>query len=241
MAYRFALSYVSQYPAEKVGPSSFACDETIRNAKFDSSLEALSVPISDIERPMFAALNKQTFTVHVDFINTAASCAIVSIVEVIESFTYTLPNVWCEATNGIVSIRAVLPQHTITVRAILNDIQLVGAVRVGLSGPEQKTQLYTLHELNFNRAFFSSAAKTLAQQPTIQLEITKVSCFSYPTYNQDCCPVDHQRNGAIGIGRTRVRRHLVAYVRVQHARDVHRCGSLCLLCESNIDHPYADD
>ena len=179
MAYRFALAYLAQYPAEKVGPSSFACDETIRNAKFDSSLEALAVPVSDIERPIFDALNKQPFTLHLDLINTATSCAIVSIVEAVESSTYALPNILCNATNGTVSILAVLPQHKITVRAILNDIQLIGGVRVGLSGPGHESKLCTLHELNFNRAFFSSAAKTLAQQTVIQLGLTKVSRSSH--------------------------------------------------------------
>ena len=183
MAYHFAISYLNQYPAEKVGPSSFACDETIRNAKFDSSLEALAVPVSDIERPIFDALNRQTFTLHLDLINTAASCAIVSMVEVTESATYALPNVSCDTTNGIVSILAVLPQHKITLRAILNDIELVGGVRVGLSGPGQETKLHTLQELNFSRVFVSDSAETLAQQAAIQLGITKVSCSCYCTYN----------------------------------------------------------
>ena len=175
MAYRFAISYLNQYPAENVGPSSFACDETIRNAKFDSNMKALAVPISEMERPIFDALNKQNFTLHVAFINTGATCMKVSIVEVIESSTYALPNVSCDATNGIVSIRAIMPQHKITVRAIVNDIQLIGGMRVGLSGPGQETKLYTLQELTFNRLFVGDAAKTLAQQPTIQLEVTKVS------------------------------------------------------------------
>ena len=179
MAYRFALLYLKQYPAEKVGPSSFACDETIRNAKFGSSLKALAVPVSEMERPIFDALNKQTFTLHLDFINTVTSCATVSIVEVVESFTYALPHVSCEAANGTVSILAVLPQHKITTRTILNDIQLIGGVRVGLSGPGQETKLHTLRQLNFNRLFVGDAAKTLAQQPTIQLRVTKVSFSSH--------------------------------------------------------------
>ena len=178
MAYRFALAYLNQYPAENVGPSSFACDETIRNAKFDSNMKALAMPSSEMERPIFDALNKQTFTLHVAFINTGATCMKVSIVEVIESATYALPNVSCDATNGIVSIRAIMPQHKITVRAIVNDIQLIGGMRVGLSGPGQETKLYTLQELTFNRLFVGDAAKTLAQQPTIQLEVTKVSFSS---------------------------------------------------------------
>ncbi|CAF5147019.1 unnamed protein product, partial [Rotaria sp. Silwood1] len=34
MAYAFAMSYLNQYPSEKVGPSTFAYDTTIRNTKF---------------------------------------------------------------------------------------------------------------------------------------------------------------------------------------------------------------
>ena len=175
MAYRFALAYLNQYPAEKVGPSSFACDETIRNAQFQSRLRALSVPVSEMERPIFDALNKQTFTLHLVLINTALSCIKVSMIEVIESFTYALPDVLCNATNGTVSIRVVLPQHTITVRAVLDDIQLVGGVRVGLSGLGQQAKLHTLNELNFHRALFSVAAGTLAQRSTVKVSLTKVS------------------------------------------------------------------
>ena len=53
--------------------------------------------------------------------------------------------------------------------------------------------------------------------------------------------VDHQRDGATGIGRFRVWRHLVAYIRVQHARDVHRCCSLLNVCQSDIDLADGDD
>ena len=175
MAYNFAVSYLAQYPAERVGPSSFACDETIRNAKFDSRLRALSVPVSDTEQPILDVLDEQIFTLHLDFINTATSCETVSIVEVIESFTYPLPGTSCDTTNGTVSVRVPLPQHTITMRAVLNDIQLVGGLRIGLSGPGQERKLHTLHELNFNRTLFSSAAGTLAQQSTVKVALTKVS------------------------------------------------------------------
>ena len=175
MAYRFALAYLKQYPAEKVGPSSFACDETIRNAQFQSRLRALSLPVSEIEQPIFDALDEQAFTLHLDLINTAIQCIKVSIVEVLESSTYALPDVLCNATNGTVSIRALLPQHTITVRAVLDDIQLVGGVRVGLLGSGQAAKLYTLHELNFNRIFISDAAGTLAQRSTVKVSLTKVS------------------------------------------------------------------
>ena len=175
MAYNFAMSYLKQYPAEKVGPSSFACDETIRNAKFESSLKSVAVPLSEREQPIFEALADQIFTLHVDFINTAVSCATMSIAEVIEGSTISLPQVTCTEANGTVSIRAVLPQHTITVRTVLSDIQLIGGVRVGLSGHGQVTDLYTLQELNFNQVFLSGTGGTLAQQATIQLAVARVS------------------------------------------------------------------
>jgi hypothetical protein len=80
MAYAFAISYLNQYPSEKVGPSTFACDETIRNAKFATNLQALAVPVSDVEQPMFDMLNTQNFTLYLDFINTVSSCRILSVV-----------------------------------------------------------------------------------------------------------------------------------------------------------------
>ena len=175
MAYRFALYFLNQYPAENVGPSWFACDETIRNANFDSKLHAVAVPVSEAESPIFDALSKQKFTLHLDFINTAISCKKVSIVGIIETFILSLPDVTCTERNGTVSIRAALPQHTIIVRAILNDVQLVGGVRVGLFGPGQVTEQYTLRELNFNETFVSDYGETFSQQSTIKMVLTKVS------------------------------------------------------------------
>ena len=50
MAYVFGISYLNQYPAELVGPSSFACDVDIRNAKYESNLKALAVPVSNCRK-----------------------------------------------------------------------------------------------------------------------------------------------------------------------------------------------
>ena len=177
MAYNFAVSYLKQYPAEKVGPSSFACDDTIRNAKFESTLKALAVPVSEVEEPIFEALTKQKFTLKLELINTAVPCTKISIVEVAEAFTYALSDVKCSEAKGTASMSVGLPQHIINLRVVINDIQLVGGLRVGLSGPGEEKELHTLQELNFNQAFFSDTAETLAQQAAIQLTVTKVSGF----------------------------------------------------------------
>ena len=174
LAYFFAMSYLDQYPSEKVGPSTFACDSTIRNAKFQSNLQALAVPVSDEEEPLMTSLNDQIFTMQLDFINTNTICMSLFIYEVIESSTVLLNHSSCSATNGTLSAKVVLPQHDIIIKAVLNDIQLVGGIRLGLAGPGKEDDSHTLQELNFFRSFYSSSNLTLAQESTIYMAMTKV-------------------------------------------------------------------
>ena len=148
----------------------------MRNAKFESSMKALAVPAANVEKPILNALDQQKFTLHLDLVNTALPCIKVSILEVVGPFTYPLSNVSCTVAKGTVSIRAPLPQHRISIRAFLDDIALVGGVRVGLFGHEEVTDMYTLQELNFNQVFLSGTGETLAQQATIQLAVARVSC-----------------------------------------------------------------
>ena len=175
MAYGFGISYLNQYPAEKVGPSTFACDETLRNAKFQSNLQSRAVPVSDEEQPIFDLLDNQNFTMNVDFLNTAMQCTAVSILEVIESSTSTLAFSSCANVSGILSISVPLPQHDVTVRFVLADVQLIGGVRMGLSSVGQEGDIYTVQELNFRQVFYSVSGRTLAQKVTVQVAITKVS------------------------------------------------------------------
>ena len=175
MAYRFSISYLNQYPAEKVGPSTFACDATLRNAKFQSNLQARTIPVSDLEKPMFDLLDAQNFIMTVDFLNTAFTCNRVSIVEVIASSTLPLMPSSCMNVNGTLSLSVSLPQHDVTVRFVLADIQLIGGVRIGLWGDGEEGEMYRLQELNFRQVFSSSSARTLALKAMVQLGITKVS------------------------------------------------------------------
>jgi hypothetical protein len=174
MACAFAILYLNQYPAEKVGPFTFACDPTIRNAKFDSNLQALAMPIVDEEQPIFSLLNEQNFTFQIDFINTNFSCMKLSISEVTDSSSISLNPFSCSNLNGTLSAKVFLPQHVITIQAVLNGIQLVGGVRIGLYGPAQEDGLFSLQELNFIQSFYSPSNQTLAQQATIDIALTKV-------------------------------------------------------------------
>ena len=157
-----------------MGPSTFTCDDTIRNAKFETGLQALAVPVSDEEEPMFNLLDGQNFVLQIDFINTNFSCMQFSIYQVIDTSTTSLNPLACSNNNGTLSVKVPLPQHAITIKAVLSDIQLVGGLRVGLSGPGQENGLYSLLDLNFIQAFYSSSGQTVAQTVTINMEITKV-------------------------------------------------------------------
>ena len=175
MAYAFARSYLNQYPSEKVGPSTFACDTTIRNAKFQSSLQTLAIPVSSEEQPMFDMLNEQNFTLHLDFINTAASCQTLSIVETTDAATINLKLLSCSNLNGTLSATVLLTQHDTTIVATVRTIELIGCVRIGLSSARQQNGFYTLKELNFREAFCSQSERTFAQEATVNMALTKAS------------------------------------------------------------------
>ncbi|CAF1595502.1 unnamed protein product [Didymodactylos carnosus] len=51
--YAFSNSYFAQYPIERVGPSMFACDMDIRNAKFSSGLRSISSTVSEDEQLIY--------------------------------------------------------------------------------------------------------------------------------------------------------------------------------------------
>jgi hypothetical protein len=178
MAYWFGISYLNQYPSEKVGPSNFACDTTIRNAKFDSSLQALAVPISDEEQPMFDMLNNQNFTLQIDFINTVAPCQDLSISQVVDTTTTSLNFLSCSNLNGTLSVQVFLPEHSITIVATINDVQLIGGIGLGVTGPGLDNGSYILKELNFRQTFYTPWSGTLGQQPQINMALTKVSGFN---------------------------------------------------------------
>ena len=173
MAYYFAVSFMNQYPAEEVGPSMFACDETIRNAKYSSTLQSLAVPISNVEQPIYDMLGNQNFTMNLEFLNTEILCLSLSVQETIESLTTDLPLLFCSNTDGILTASVPLTRHDVTLQIVLDDVQLVSGFRLGISASGLRQDLYTLQELNF-RQVFTSPTSTLAQKATIQLAMTKV-------------------------------------------------------------------
>ena len=174
MAYTFAISYMYQYPIDTTHGSKFACDSTLRNAKFESSLQPLAVPPSTQEQPMFDMLDTQNFTLQFDLLNTALSCMGITFYKLTDSSTISLSPLSCSQLNGAVSTTILLPDQQITLKVVLDDIQLIGGIRVGLSGSGQNNESFTLKQLNFLQPIYSPSKLTLGQSPTIKISMTKV-------------------------------------------------------------------
>ena len=174
MAYVFGISYLNQYPAELVGASSFACDVDIRNAKYESNLKALAVPVSSAEKPIFDALNQQSFTLQLDVVNTVFSCAKLSVAQTLGSSTVQLQMSSCQQSNGILSARTILSEHSPTIVWTLQDIQLIGGIRIGLQAPGDTKTYLVLQDLDFSQTFYSESDRTLAQTVEVQMALTKV-------------------------------------------------------------------
>lgn len=73
-AFWFGSVYINQYPIETSADSNFACDQSLRNAKFSSSLQLLALIKSEEEKPIFDLLDQQNWTLSIDFIQTGFQC-----------------------------------------------------------------------------------------------------------------------------------------------------------------------
>ncbi|UJR10992.1 hypothetical protein I4U23_015176 [Adineta vaga] len=171
-AYTFSAAFYREYPSDNSAPPTFSCDEVVRNVKYESGLQSLTIPIAPEEQPIFDLLNKQHFTLHLDLLNTAASCENLAVQQTLGSAT---TNLMFECTNssGILSAMIKLTHQKEIITWILNDIALIGGVRIRLYGREEKHELYNLRELNFSGTLHDCSNGTLAQTATVTLELTK--------------------------------------------------------------------
>ncbi|CAM4911287.1 unnamed protein product [Rotaria socialis] len=179
----FSNAYLSQYPIEHVTKnSSFACDTTLRNAKFSTTMQNTwnSRRPQDESQLIFDLLNSQPFTLNIDLVQTAFTCQDSFYVQRITTYTtIQFPIAWCQTNynNTTLSLAIVLPVHTISVQLILPGVKTIGAIRVGLSGPSavEEDGRYTLMELNFASTFTSSSLdQVLAQSTVFPIQLTQI-------------------------------------------------------------------
>ena len=145
----------------------------MRNAKFRTNLQSLSIPFTNEEKHMFTLLERQNFTLNIEFINTAIKCNVVSI-EFLLGLTWSVGR-WlnCNNRNSILSLSIALPFQQISVRLFLEDTVGICALRMGLSGPGDENSHYVLRDLHFYESF-AKKEHILSQTLPIQLDLTKV-------------------------------------------------------------------
>ena len=169
----FSQQYVRQYPIETVQNSTFACDELIRNSKFQTSVQSLAIPLTSFDQKMFDLLDNQQFLLNIDFVNTLINCDAVSI-EALYGITWTTIR-WlsCDNVNSTLTLSIPLPFQHISVQIYVADSRAIGALRVGLNSPGHQSGSYSLKELNFIQAFYKNT-EILARNLPVTISLTKV-------------------------------------------------------------------
>ena len=184
----FSAQFYNSYPIEVVGPSTYTCDTTLRNALFASSIQSSAVPISMDMQDIVDLLNDQPFYLNVAFLNTVYTCTSDAI-----TVSYFLGTSWlpistdltCNSANNVLSYSALLPFKSISVRFYLPNIYTIGGLRIGLSGAGQaKSSATTLKDLGFSQ-IFSQNRRMVGQDANIALELTKVINATSPLVNGD--------------------------------------------------------
>ncbi|CAF2489546.1 unnamed protein product [Rotaria sp. Silwood2] len=169
----FSTSFIKQYPIETSSKSYFDCDLSIKNAKFETSVQSLAIPFTNADQKMFDLLNNQEFLLNIDFVNTVINCDSVSI-EALFGITWsTIRWLNCDNINYTLSLSIPLPYQHISVQVYIEDIKTIGALRIGLNGHEVKNGSYLLKQLNFYQSFFKNEF-ILARHLPITLSVTKV-------------------------------------------------------------------
>ncbi|CAF0997415.1 unnamed protein product [Adineta steineri] len=177
-AYVFSNSFVYLYPIEKTNSVPFACDTTMRNAKFSTSLQLLATPRNQEEAPIFSLLDSQQFTLEVNFVQTLFNCSSLTIQQIIGVNLIQLPWLNCSYGEQIPATQTVsltLPAHQMTLNFILGGPYYIGGAYVCLRGSSAAStgSIHFRQVLSFCQMFYTDN-QTLAQATQINIQLTKV-------------------------------------------------------------------
>ena len=182
--YAFSAKFLKQYPIETASDSHFACDVSLRNAQFETSIQSSSIPAAKLEQTMIDLLDNQSFTLNVAFVNTLMKCDVVSL-QALYGTTWTpIRYIDCYNNNSVLSISIALKYQKISVQIFLADVQSIGGLRVGLYGSPTKLKQHDRKALDFHQGFGKSG-EILAQNLPILLELTKVINETLPLVDDD--------------------------------------------------------
>ncbi len=152
----FASHFIQLYPLENTSVSSLACDSTLVNAVFESSVKSLGLPQRTAEQKMIDLLDGQNFTMNVDFVNTLINCDSAALQGLFGTTWLTLRWSECRNVNSTLSISIPLPHQHISVRVLLENVGTISGLRIGLYGDQYVNDSYKLRELYFRKSFYKN-------------------------------------------------------------------------------------
>jgi hypothetical protein len=181
-AFLFTNEYVNLYPIEEVGDSRQACDPKLRNSQFSTSLKLLTETRSKEDQVIFDMLDKQPFTLIINFVNTNFKCDLLNILEGTgQNLHEPISEMECVHNNSLEVIHTSIPSfHEVTFRYTIKHFAPIGGLYICLlgSGNVSHDGNDVLRAMNFCK-WISKDNQTIGYMPEIILLNTKVSIFFY--------------------------------------------------------------
>ncbi|UJR16918.1 hypothetical protein I4U23_003816 [Adineta vaga] len=181
-AVHFSILYYHQYPIETSNDSLFACDVSIRNAQFSTTVQLLGTPPNLEDQPIFDMMNTQTFTLNLRFINTLFTCASITILNMRLTIPITVTPLSCTSptnTSAILSISIALASLNNNFKIILSGVLPIGALSIGMTASSSENETYLLRDLNFSQSYYQNG-RMLAPDSTITMQLSKVINITEP-------------------------------------------------------------
>ncbi|CAF1197835.1 unnamed protein product [Adineta steineri] len=172
----FSSDFLKLYPIETSDISYASCDNTIRNAVFESSLQLALPNPNGNQRIIFHMLDSQPFTMTMDLLNTIADCSSVTVQQNRPGVNnLLLPMTSCvrQPDNVTLSVSFLLPEHRTNVQLNITGSYFIGGMRLCLRGPDSTDGVHTLQTLDMCQLFLTSN-QTLARTTTLHVELIKV-------------------------------------------------------------------
>ena len=185
-AFLFSNEYVSLYPIEEAGNPKLSCDASLRNSKFSTSLKLLTATRTDEEQIIFDMLDKQPFTLMVNFVNTNFECDQLSILEGTgQNLHEPISEMECVRYNTSEVIHTSIPSsHEVTFQYTIKHFAPIGGLYICLvgSGNVSDDGLNILRDTHFCK-WIAKDNQTIGHMPEIILLNTKVcNCFFFETF-----------------------------------------------------------
>ena len=174
-AYWFSIVFLPQYPIEATVHSGFGCDKALRNAKFATTLRAVSIPPADEEQAVFTLLDAQPLTIHVDFVNTQFGCNETTLQQNFEAYYVPLIISNCSMQRSVLSVDFKLAESQFGQYQVnLTGRGSVGGLRLCVRGPSLASDdgKSRVQQLDFCD-FFSTDGQTMATSTVVNVQFTR--------------------------------------------------------------------